>query len=778
MGYKITKYKGKTKIKDTKTGKSAEIDIEKFMNGGYKTISEYSLGGVGDCPDGDLECQKEKYRQLMVSGDMEAARSNSFFNEFDFSQEGRDLKNMETNKNYYQSLVDDGNFRKARTNPVTSSFFDQKDFKELQTVSTLQPKGLAPLDQYSQITAPDISGELDSKAADVNINAGQGVNRGEQDYNIPNLYAGVDIPTAAFTLGQSIKSKNTLGTVASSLKLLTGLGRNVVSGLGHQNRTNQVMKDYYEKQKNNRNPVQYFSYGGKKDEELATGEYMHGIENEETEEYNAEIEKGEYFQSNEGDIAEVVGNKHSQGGEKIQMEAEDRVLSDKLKLGGKTAKMLSSKYDLNLKAKHTYSDVLDKFRRKMKLDNLIDEEAYIMKKIGEQDKVADTTTRNFNQQVLAEKQNEIKKQKHPIEEQRKELFDELFNKQEESKPDDKNPTDEVFANGGKKKTEENCPEGYKKNVKGECEKLDKEEAEALSYVPENQSVDKNTNLFGAVTPDSFQASKDRNKWFFNHNPNFNVNDPNQVLQYQKEYNTIAKKLSAPTVTEDGKWGQQTDSIDVRKFYKTVPPEGDPIEGELVENDVKERTSGIAGAYLFPDESPLPPSALQGTIKAERRFDRVRSSEIDVEPYLQDIKDREEAQVQSLEGLSPNVRAAVLANMRANSQKSESDVRNKIDTQNIQSQERAIYTNAQIQQREENASEQDRLAYEQRQYRAQALTDNDINNYFNQLQSINKQRFMDVHNLNLINATNEDVYFDGQTFRRKNSDRDILRQIKI
>lgn len=205
-----------------------------------------------------------------------------------------------------------------------------------------------------------------------------------------------------------------------------------------------------------------------------------------------------------------------------------------------------------------------------------------------------------------------------------------------------------------------------------------------------------------------------------------------------------------------------------------------IPGELTPPEPKEeKDPGLAGGlFLFPDESPLPPSPLQGTIKAERRFDRVRPTEINPEPYLQDIRDREASQVQSLEGLSPNVRAAVLANVRANSQKAESDLRNRLDTQNLQSQERAIYTNAQIQAKEENASEQDRLSYEQRQYRAQALTDNDINNYFNQLQSLNKQRFMDIHNLNLINASNEDVYFDGQNFRRKNSDRDILNRAKI
>jgi hypothetical protein len=52
MAYKIRKYKGKTTIKDTKSGKSAEIDIEKFMNGGYKDINKYEVGGTNTCPPG------------------------------------------------------------------------------------------------------------------------------------------------------------------------------------------------------------------------------------------------------------------------------------------------------------------------------------------------------------------------------------------------------------------------------------------------------------------------------------------------------------------------------------------------------------------------------------------------------------------------------------------------------------------------------------------------------------------------------------------------------
>ena len=70
-----------------------------------------------------------------------------------------------------------------------------------------------------------------------------------QPYQFFNPYAGFDIPTAASTLGSSIESGDTLGTVASGLKLATGLGRNILGGMGQQRVQNRVMKNYFDNQR-------------------------------------------------------------------------------------------------------------------------------------------------------------------------------------------------------------------------------------------------------------------------------------------------------------------------------------------------------------------------------------------------------------------------------------------------------------------------------------------------------------------------------------------------
>lgn len=771
-------------------------------------VPEYANGGTSqECPPGDVDCLARKQRESLNPLAQYSAPANPQSGNLPYV--GPYGQNITENPNVQEGIITERELFRPRANTLLSGDLSDIVRPEAAVGDQLVNQGL---------------GEEDFRLASERSQEEPNNINPDRNFQIANPYAGVDIPTAANYLGRSIQNRDALGIASSGLKTLTGLARNVVSGLGYQNRYNQVLQDYYEDQKSSRNPVQYLAYGGKKDEEIATGEYLRGIENENTEQYNAEVEAGEYYQTNQGDIAEVIGDKHTNGGEKLQMEAEDRVLSDQLKLGKDTAKMLSEKYDLKLKAKNTYSDVLDKFRSSSGLGKIIKEEAEILKKINEQGDVSDPTTRDFNLKVLTKKREELAQEKDPLEEQRKSIFDELFNIQEDSKPkeDKSNQEEPEFQFGGKL---ESLAKEYNISLDRAKELVTQEFAKGGRYTPkynnggdpvadarktgaatkrvrEGQSRT-DEGLFGEVQGENYEDFVARNSSWFDFS-DFDPSNSEDVKELQRTYNSIT---TGNKVRVDGKFGEQTSSITLidplspeQQLSPLNPdiglnrglteddlrppvtgPTSEPLSSvtykdeDLVINpsDEARRGESLAGLYLFPDETPLPPSSLQGTIKPERRFDRVRPSEIEVEPYLQDLRDNQAAQIRNLEGLSPNARAAVLANISANTQRSESDIRNKIDTQNIASAERAIYTNAQIQRMEENASEADRLAYEQRQYRAQALTDNDLDNYYSQLQSINKQRFQDIQNLNLINARNEDVFFDGQTFRRKTSDDELF-----
>jgi len=92
----------------------------------------------------------------------------------------------------------------------------------------------------------------------------------EENLQFFNPYGGVDIPTSAYLLGQGIESGDTLGIATSGLKLATGLGRNLMSGMGQARRRNYVMQDFQEKAKEASQPMWqqeeenggYFEMGG------------------------------------------------------------------------------------------------------------------------------------------------------------------------------------------------------------------------------------------------------------------------------------------------------------------------------------------------------------------------------------------------------------------------------------------------------------------------------------------------------------------------------------
>lgn len=985
MGYKITKYKGKHKIKNTKTGKSTEIDIEKFMNGGYKTFSEYAEGGVytdggkeGGCPDWDPNCDqigKESTSSPYSPEPLDYSIPPDPNAPLTYGQTGS--SNVATPTGYNMP-----------PNPNTTTSTNRAPLQKVSAISDLTPAGINTEGTHEYATQGASKEEQKVKlSSDIKENDEK---KEDDQYQMFNPYVGVDIAAGATHLGQSIENGNTLGIVAGGLKVAAGIGRNVFSGMGLQNRENERRKNAAQKIKDEKTQYQHaefggeyqkLAYGGKKEEELATGEYMRGVNNPDTQEFNVEIEKGEYFQSNEGDISEVVGNKHSEGeesGEKIKMEEGDRVLTDKLKIGKDVAKELSSKYDLKLKSKDSYSTVLDKFKRKSKLNKLIDEESEVIKKIDSQSDVKDETTRNFNLEVLAKKKQEIEEKKHPIEEQRKGVFEELYNIQEASKPKSKETAN--FADGGSLDGDcggpgDPCPEvltaeqdklyrkvqenkgsfkpglDYKEEAqmhfpeipqqfKDRFAKVDRMEGKQNPNITKKnraviqreyeiwqKSIGKSMNASdrmmqtrlepqefadggtisrmadeydispdrakellqefrdgGEIVPKYEEGSPDPEKraqqvkrledWFkearglgFEGEINLEADNlgaeagklqrfmveknPQSVIDYFRkskqpmtsrgidllkesnpkvfkelglkersnpaDYTDEEKALlydkldSSGEITDDflldqftdDKWDWRRPAVaglsgvqemgvntdlnmkpstgveDEGGFEETKVPGGSrwkapspvaPSEGIVETEEEKKRNMGM---MLFPDTYVRPPSALQTPVKLRTKLDRVRGMEINIDPQLQGVRDREATSMQSLEGLSPNVRAAVMANVRAQTQNDESKLYAGKDNTELASEQQAVYSNADIQAKEDSMNNQHTYQYDANTSQAIANTDADLDGYYNQLQAIHKQKYTDIHNLNLINATNEDVaYMPGQGYIRKNSDQEI------
>ena len=274
--------------------------------------------------------------------------------------------------------------------------------------------------------------------------------------------------------------------VAAGLDALIGGARELYSGYATQKRQQNVEDNFYRKQRRalENQQIRYdrggeisaqqlvamFANGGQAQnpndlagafgpqkkrpelspEELLTGEFIQQAPPQAGVNPNAELENGEYVQHPDGEVQEVVGRTHAQGGERLSLEPTTTVVSDKVKLGAKNAKSLNNEFDLGMKAGHTYADAIDKFTKKLGLNKLNDEqESYFMKlqKVtdkSDRDKTGETT--ELNNSFLSQKINDLEEQKSMLEESRSQFTSFIYGLQENSKP--ARETENVMANGG------------------------------------------------------------------------------------------------------------------------------------------------------------------------------------------------------------------------------------------------------------------------------------------------------------------------------------------
>lgn len=631
------------------------------------------------------------------------------------------------------------------------------------------------LQQPQDVSREDIDKMLYDKAVNMGNENANNNDFGEFDpRKRPNIqffnpYGGLDIPTALTNLGSSIENKDTLGIIANSTKTLFGGARNVLGGMGTARRNNYVMNDFLDSYND---PIeQYtedggmikFKHGGAmKKEKLLTGEYITGIDQDDASKQgfaNAEVEAGEYIQSNEGDIAQVIGKKHSQGGEQLPLQEGEKVLTDNLKLGAKNAKYIRDNFDINVKAKDTYARVLDKFGSKIGLKSLVKEEELALAKMEEMEKGGESQTKGLNMQFLNNKIVEIRKQKSPIEEARKMLYGKLFEMQEMDKP------------------EEERAEGFKKGGNFQPGGEQKDYEKYLDYVPEGQSRNE-AGAYGSTTEEDIKRAIERNRWWYEpfRDGTFDPTNPDDVKAYQE---------ATGVLQVDGKFGEQTRSYVKDRTVGVPPAEGinmPELTGDLMPNivtglpkegatdvtnvneeDLTEEEKQARYMVLLPDQYPMTPEGMSPHMKVSRRFDRKTPMKIDPRPYLNEIYAQEEAQAAKLEGLSPNVKAAAMANLNADTQGKITEMMSRIDSTNLASADKTESENVQIQRMEANAAAQDALSYEQRQYLAKAKTDAEIAEYFDKIQAVNIGNYATINALNNANARFSDIQFDGSGY---------------
>lgn len=183
-------------------------------------------------------------------------------------------------------------------------------------------------------------------------------------------------------------------------------------------------------------------------EKLLTGEYIKGLKPTSPIEANSEMEGGEYVKFPDGTTQKVVGPDHEDGGVKMNIPDDTRVISDTLKLTPRQVKKLNKEFDLNLSVKHTFAEAIEKYSKKIGLKRLNDDQEALFGQLKESmNKKTSEGTRRVNDEFLNKKINDIEQKKQLKEKVRSQFFDTVFDMQESTKPKEKVETDK-FEYGG------------------------------------------------------------------------------------------------------------------------------------------------------------------------------------------------------------------------------------------------------------------------------------------------------------------------------------------
>ncbi|AGO47574.1 structural protein [Cellulophaga phage phi17:2_18] len=628
-----------------------------------------------------------------------------------------------------------------------------------------------------------------------------------------NPYGGVDIPTATSMLGASVERGDVGGSLLAGVKVGTGLARNFFGGMGTQRRNDFVEDEYNKGQRDKLTQASYQNGGQpkmlKSGGELTQEEVLSGqFSGENSEQPNAEVEKGEYLKAEGNQVSEIKGETHEKGGVAIDLKEGEKVLSDHTKIGGDTAKMIRDNFEIEVKAKDTYSTIIDKFTSKSGLKKLYEEQEELMSKVSKETEKDDSPTKEVNLQFLSKKINELEEKKKPLEEAKKMLFDKAYSLQEEAKPKSEQ-VQETFQIGGQRYNSDQITE-YAKNYGISPEKaveMVKKFQSGGSFgtngetsgFPEGQHRDPETGLYGDVTPQMLSETMLRNPWF--NWDNFDPKNPEDVRRFQSEFKSRSTTGKYPKV--DSKFGEQTQTAQL-PYDNTLPitPVGSSdITGGLPGKQYAGEWGGPSGEGLpegtdpsrqgnngeganivpLPSQETLLPSTLQPVLKAERRYGRIDPTMVDPSQAISQVNVAQQSAEAALNERPDASRSAALAQVAANTQDSVSKNISQANLANQKAQQQADAFNVRQGDMEVNANAADALSYEQRMLQGMTNTENDFRDYFQTQQNTHMTNFKTIEELNYMNAVNDKFQYDGSGFKQigqGDSVEDMLKKVKF
>lgn len=242
----------------------------------------------------------------------------------------------------------------------------------------------------------------------------------------------------------------------SGLSLGMGLARNIMgasSAAYAASRDEQAAREKLEKERRQQF-IRWEREGGgvnlgngqRIDTSDLTGEYIYPLPKSMEDNANVEIEKGEYV-STPDDVGpmEAKGNRHEDGGTPVDL-PEAHIISDYRTIDDDFASYVRENYGISATEKDTYATLLDRYKKKIGLSEKYDDQERVFKRLEKNKDVKDKNTSELNKSILSKYVNDNQKEIDELEVQFRSFADIVYNKQEESKRQEK--IDAFFRDGG------------------------------------------------------------------------------------------------------------------------------------------------------------------------------------------------------------------------------------------------------------------------------------------------------------------------------------------
>lgn len=556
--------------------------------------------------------------------------------------------------------------------------------------------------------------------------------------------------------------------------------------------------------------------GGKSEEisaeKLLTGEFIKGLDPKSPVKPNAEVEKNEYIKfPDDGTVQKAVGDTHENGGVKVKLPDQTKIISDSLKLTKEQVKTLKEEFGLEASTKDTFAKVLDKFTKHIGLKKLNEEQEEVFSTLRKEleKKGTNEGARRVNNEYLSKKLFDIESKKKPVEEQRAKMFETLFDMQESEKKPENEPQHFKYGGLSESRFQDLCDQhgltkeqglqmlgelpkykdagtvgdppykvefAYKpQGIKRLNEFLAKYGLDAL---PENASKAEVDKAAGAMQQEAIKSNpEDVYEFMLNesHAPNNKLIQKLKALGTYEPTNEGIKKavedgvLSKEDVLNaynDNKWWYRavlpkveeatTEEVtdEVGETTEPKPPKREVGKGEetdTVDNTTVPTARNMPQLFFTPDQSTLPPSPMQAHLKADTTFGRIDPVKVGIEPNLQAISDSRQAMVQELDSLPPSSRASAIVSLLASTQAQENQAATAANQLNAQNQSSADLFNIGQASQENLYGNQNALNFEQRQMLSQAKTEEDLRNYLDYNQNVAMNNLQTQQRLNMLNS---------------------------